>query len=336
MRPQTRPDDLVESAEIIALGGRTRDELGRLRPAGRPASVQETAAALAAAQNMADTQTADAQKAQDGDGAPAAAEEIDLSTATDRAVAASPSPLTRPASITELADQAQKRAVAEAVAQAESDAAARAEAAALAEAAAEAEAAAQAEAAALASGARAVAEQQAAQLAAEAERQRAAEAARQAEAQRQAEAEAARQAEAARRAEAEAAKQAQAARRAEAAAARKAEEAAELSNEDEEDGGRSRGPAVARSERFKPTAESAAAIAREATVANVLPLGKVALVGVYGAPDQRSALVRLPSGKYVKLKVGDSLDGGRVAAIGTGELHYQKGSRTLTLTMPRG
>ena len=337
MRPKTRPADLVENAEIIALGGRTRDELGRLRPAGRPASVQETAAALAAAARMADAQTAEAQQGQTGEGTATPADEIDLSSATDRAVPASPQPQTRPAHIAQLADEAQKRAVAEALALAESDAAAQAEAVAAAEAAAQAEAAARAEAAALASGARAVAEQQAAQQAAEAERQRAAEAAKQAELQKQAEAEAARQAEAARRAEAEAAKQAQAARRAEAAAARRAEEAAELSDEgEEEDTGRSRGPAVARNERFKPTAESAAAIAREATVANVLPLGKVALVGVYGAPNQRSALVRLPSGKYVKLVVGDSLDGGRVAAIGTSELLYQKGSRTLTLTMPKG
>jgi hypothetical protein len=45
--------------------------------------------------------------------------------------------------------------------------------------------------------------------------------------------------------------------------------------------------------------------------------------------------VRLPSGRYKKVKVGDLVDGGKIVAIGESELRYQKGSRNLTLKMPR-
>ncbi|MGK7754360.1 hypothetical protein [Roseovarius sp. C03] len=63
---------------------------------------------------------------------------------------------------------------------------------------------------------------------------------------------------------------------------------------------------------------------------------QVNLIGVYGSNSNRRALVRLANGSYKKVKVGDRLDGGRVAAIGTSELRYVKSGRSVTLTMPRG
>lgn len=60
------------------------------------------------------------------------------------------------------------------------------------------------------------------------------------------------------------------------------------------------------------------------------------LIGVYGKPSSRRALVRMSNGRYVKVQVGDRLDGGRVQAIGESELSYTKGGRSVTLTMPRG
>ena len=45
------------------------------------------------------------------------------------------------------------------------------------------------------------------------------------------------------------------------------------------------------------------------------------------------ALVRMPSGKYVKVKVGDRLDGGQVAAISDNQLSYVKNGKTLVLKM---
>jgi len=81
---------------------------------------------------------------------------------------------------------------------------------------------------------------------------------------------------------------------------------------------------------------SNASVARQATIDNAIRLNKVNLVGVYGTPADRRALVRLPSGRYVKVKVGDRVDGGTVAQISDNELIYRKGSRTLSLSLPRG
>ncbi|SMX49542.1 hypothetical protein [Maliponia aquimaris] len=85
----------------------------------------------------------------------------------------------------------------------------------------------------------------------------------------------------------------------------------------------------------EPTLPSSASVARSATINNAINLNKINLIGVYGTADNRRALVRLASGKYQKVKVGDSLDGGRVSAIGEDELRYQKSGRDLVLKMPR-
>ena len=61
----------------------------------------------------------------------------------------------------------------------------------------------------------------------------------------------------------------------------------------------------------------------------------VNLIGVYGSTSDRHALVRLPSGKYLRLKVGDRVDGGKVAAIGDQELRYIKNGRNLILALPK-
>lgn len=83
-----------------------------------------------------------------------------------------------------------------------------------------------------------------------------------------------------------------------------------------------------------PQIPSRANVAREATIENALPLNQLNLIGVYGSASDRRALVRLPTGRFVKLKVGDRIDGGQVAQIGPDRLLYQKGGRTLALQMP--
>ncbi|SDO42819.1 type IV pilus biogenesis protein PilP [Lutimaribacter pacificus] len=85
-----------------------------------------------------------------------------------------------------------------------------------------------------------------------------------------------------------------------------------------------------------PSVPSSASVAREATVQNAIRLNRVNLIGVYGKPSSRRALVRMSNGRYVKVQVGDRLDGGRVQAIGESELSYVKNGRAVTLTMPRG
>lgn len=81
---------------------------------------------------------------------------------------------------------------------------------------------------------------------------------------------------------------------------------------------------------------SSASVARQATVEDAIRLNRVNLVGVYGVPSDRRALVRLKNGRYVKVKVGDKVDGGVVAQITDSQLHYKKGSRLVTLSLPQG
>jgi hypothetical protein len=76
-------------------------------------------------------------------------------------------------------------------------------------------------------------------------------------------------------------------------------------------------------------------VARLATTKNALRLKRTSLIGVYGSPSKRRALVRLANGRYVKVKVGQRVDGGKVAAIGAHELRYVKGGRTIVLKMPK-
>ncbi|MEL6645380.1 MAG: hypothetical protein AAFQ79_15720 [Pseudomonadota bacterium] len=86
----------------------------------------------------------------------------------------------------------------------------------------------------------------------------------------------------------------------------------------------------------QPTIPTSASVARQATIDNALNLRRVNLIGVYGSEADRRALIRLSSGRYVKVKVGDRVDGGQVAAIGDSELRLIKGGRNVTLTVPQG
>ena len=85
-----------------------------------------------------------------------------------------------------------------------------------------------------------------------------------------------------------------------------------------------------------PKIPSSASTSREATIKNAINLRKVNLIGVYGTPSSRRALVRLGNGRYQKVSVGDRIDGGRVSAIGDAELRYQKRGRDVILKMPKG
>ncbi len=46
--------------------------------------------------------------------------------------------------------------------------------------------------------------------------------------------------------------------------------------------------------------------------------------------------MRLSSGKYVKVQVGDRIDGGQVAAIGEDDLRYIKNGKNIVLEIPTG
>jgi hypothetical protein len=85
-----------------------------------------------------------------------------------------------------------------------------------------------------------------------------------------------------------------------------------------------------------PTIPTSASISRRATDTNAIKLRQLNLIGVYGTPKNRRALVRLPNGRYRKVVIGDKLDGGEVAAIGDAELRYIKRGRSVVLKMPNG
>lgn len=95
------------------------------------------------------------------------------------------------------------------------------------------------------------------------------------------------------------------------------------------------GPAVAPEQVARaPSIPSSADVTRAATETNAIRLRDINLIGVTGTPSDRRALVRLPSGRFVRVAVGDRLDGGRVAAIGEGSLQYVRNGRNVTLEIP--
>ncbi len=77
-------------------------------------------------------------------------------------------------------------------------------------------------------------------------------------------------------------------------------------------------------------------VATNATLTQAIDLREVNLIGVFGRPNDRRALVRLANGRYVRVGVGDSLDGGQVAAIGDNALNYVKRGQTITIAIPNG
>lgn len=85
-----------------------------------------------------------------------------------------------------------------------------------------------------------------------------------------------------------------------------------------------------------PTVPSSASVTNRATERNAVKLRRVNLIGVFGTPENRRALVRLGNGSYRKVKVGDRLDGGQVAAIGDTQLRYIKRGENIVLQLPRG
>ncbi|WP_068301333.1 hypothetical protein [Pararhodobacter sp. CCB-MM2] len=72
----------------------------------------------------------------------------------------------------------------------------------------------------------------------------------------------------------------------------------------------------------EPSIPTSASVAEQATDENAIRLRDVNLIGVFGSENDRRALVRLASGRVVRLRVGDRLEGGQVAAIGESELRY--------------
>lgn len=86
-----------------------------------------------------------------------------------------------------------------------------------------------------------------------------------------------------------------------------------------------------------PAIPTSASVATRATSKNALNLRRINLIGIYGSSSARRALVRLDNGRYVKVEVGDRLDGGKVTSISASQLTYQKGRKAYKLeVLPLG
>ena len=92
-------------------------------------------------------------------------------------------------------------------------------------------------------------------------------------------------------------------------------------------------PAVVRD--AGPQLPTRASVARAATVEDAISLRKVNLIGVYGTKAKRRALVRLGNGRFLKVRVGDRMDGGVVRAISETALQYQKGGKQIVIALPQ-
>ncbi len=83
-----------------------------------------------------------------------------------------------------------------------------------------------------------------------------------------------------------------------------------------------------------PSGQTTTTVAAAATQESVIDLGRVNLIGVYGRPNNRSALIRLANGRYVRVGIGDSLEGGQVTAIGDNALNYVVRGQLYALVIP--
>lgn len=82
-----------------------------------------------------------------------------------------------------------------------------------------------------------------------------------------------------------------------------------------------------------PPIPTSASVAREATQTRAINLREINLIGVMGTSSNRRALVRLSNGRIVTVRIGESLDGGQVTAIGDTELRYVRRGRDVVLRL---
>lgn len=93
-------------------------------------------------------------------------------------------------------------------------------------------------------------------------------------------------------------------------------------------------PEPASSAAAVPSGPVTATVAQAATFQDVMQMRQINLIGIFGTPNDRRALVRLGNGRLVRVSVGDRLDGGQVTAIGDNALNIVRRGRTETLVIP--
>ncbi|MFK5996689.1 MAG: hypothetical protein QM492_01125 [Rhodobacterales bacterium] len=94
-------------------------------------------------------------------------------------------------------------------------------------------------------------------------------------------------------------------------------------------------PASARGTSVASPGASPVNIQKEATEKTGLKKRRILLIGVFGSPATRRAMLRMPSGRFVTVKPGQKISGWKVAAIGESSVRITKGSRNQVLRMPK-
>jgi hypothetical protein len=92
--------------------------------------------------------------------------------------------------------------------------------------------------------------------------------------------------------------------------------------------------AVARISRAVPDGASPQNVIKSAVNRSVIDLRKISLIGTSGRAARTSAIIRFPNGTIEKIKLGESLDGGRVVVITQDKLQYRKDGEIITLALP--
>ena len=93
---------------------------------------------------------------------------------------------------------------------------------------------------------------------------------------------------------------------------------------------------VASSAAAVPSGPTATTVAAAATYSDAMAMRDMNLIGVYGQPGARRALIRMGNGRYLRVGVGDALDGGQVTAIGDNAINFVRRGRTEVLVIPGG
>ncbi|MFQ5622546.1 MAG: hypothetical protein ACE5FS_04030 [Paracoccaceae bacterium] len=77
-----------------------------------------------------------------------------------------------------------------------------------------------------------------------------------------------------------------------------------------------------------------ASVQRAATIRHGFNRNRISLMGVYGTPSKRRALIRMPGGKFYRVSTGDKFRGYQVASIGSDFVKLIYKGRSTTLKMP--
>lgn len=90
------------------------------------------------------------------------------------------------------------------------------------------------------------------------------------------------------------------------------------------------GPAV---QALPQIGRSAQKKVQRAAVEQGLPLDRMALIGILNLETGRQALLRLPNGRYERLKVGDNVEGWKVSSIGADAMRLSRNGEERTLIL---